>query len=557
MLKGYLLKNINITSRSQLIESFLYLGGKPYGYDLVPSWRPVINTEAKETLYIASRQVGKSQNIASIIGSDVLLKEFHSKTNYKEGLIKSYRDFRRILFVSPSDTQSKLFSSDRLNPMLKDDPEDELKRLGYKNYFKEYLLDTKLVDKVSEKKFLNDISVFIRSSYLTADRIRGISADRVFYEEMQDLIPENMDVIDKVLARSEYKYRIYAGTPKSTLNPIQKKWELSTQVEWFAECTRCGKNDIYIDARIISKEGPRCPNCKNIFNPSKGRWIMTGSKDAIIKGYRVTQFQFLNCPWVEWSEIWKSFTNSSKGLFLNEDLGLSYDGSSAAISLLTIKQNCANYKFPMEKIDLNDITEGSILLKNYQLYVGIDWGSEDGPSSTVVTVGAWFENKFHIIFLRRIDDNVLSELKRIKEFLTLIGFSMMICDAGYGHYQNMDLKEHFGFDKTFAMQHSDFGSSSSKNIINWNQKIQGGGWVTDRTKIMTAVMKSIERGHIQLPDYNSFMEFQEDLISIRSEHNERTGKLKYIHSKPDDAFHSILYCYSAALMHTGQPFPVL
>ena len=153
--------------------------------------------------------------------------------------------------------------------------------------------------------------------------------------------------------------------------------------------------------------------------------------------------------------------------------------------------------------------------------------------------------------------NPVDELNLVIGFLHKISFSKIICDAGFGVYQNTELKRTFGNDKVYVMQHSDVGSASNKDVLKYNPKLQAGGYVSDRTKIMTIIMKCIEHRYVQLFDYDSFSEFQDDFLSIQTEYNERTNKIKYVHSKPDDCFHSLLYAYTAALLATGKQFPII
>jgi len=49
-----------------------------------------------------------------------------------------------------------------------------------------------------------------------------------------------------------------------------------------------------------------------------------------------------------------------------------------------------------------------------------------------------------------------------------------------------------------------------------------------------------------------FEQFGKDYLAVSCEYSERLRQMKYVHSQPDDAFHSLLYAVIFWLMHTGQ-----
>ena len=84
----------------------------------------------------------------------------------------------------------------------------------------------------------------MRYAFLNADRVRGIPADMVCIDEIQDVLTDNIPVIEECVSHSSFKYKLYAGTPKSLDNTLESLWvEDSTQNEWVVPCDSCGGGD--------------------------------------------------------------------------------------------------------------------------------------------------------------------------------------------------------------------------------------------------------------------------------------------------------------------------
>ena len=111
----------------------------------------------------------------------------------------------RTLYVSPTVDQTKVFSNDRVAPPMEGSP-----------VIKDYYMSTTLIQNVFTKQFLNGSKIYLRYALLTADRLRGISADMNVWDECQDIRADIIPVVRETMSRSMYKRSVYAGTPKRT-----------------------------------------------------------------------------------------------------------------------------------------------------------------------------------------------------------------------------------------------------------------------------------------------------------------------------------------------------
>jgi hypothetical protein len=120
------------------------------------------------------------------------------------------RENFRSLFVSPAQQQTETFSRDRIATPI------ELSKIL--KPMASFGSATK--DNVLYKKFSTGSDITLRYAFLHADRIRGISADLLALDELQDIITDIIPVIEESLSHSEYGIYRYSGTPKSTDNTI-------------------------------------------------------------------------------------------------------------------------------------------------------------------------------------------------------------------------------------------------------------------------------------------------------------------------------------------------
>ena len=181
-------------TRSQFAEKILYLGGNPLSLDDYKFMRPVYNSTHPSIVLHTSRQISKSTTLANLmIANSVMIPHF------------------KTLYISPTVDQTKIFSGDRVQPVMDESP-----------YIHKHLMSTALAQNVFTKQLKNKSKMYLRYALQSADRLRGISADAVNFDEVQDLIPDIIPVANETMSRSMYKWNMYSGTPKTSTTTLAK-----------------------------------------------------------------------------------------------------------------------------------------------------------------------------------------------------------------------------------------------------------------------------------------------------------------------------------------------
>jgi hypothetical protein len=493
--------------------------------------RRIYDTPAQRLLLKAGRQIEKSTSLGNKLLCYACLN-----SNFK------------CLFVAPSAEQSKVFSNDRIKDIIENSP----MLAAYTN--------TKMNQNVFFKKLINFSQIRLRYAYLNADRVRGIPADLVLVDEIQDILIDNIPVIEQCAFHSPYKLFVYSGTPKSLDNTIEHYWSnFSTQNEWVVPCERHGtpKNSSTWHWNIltesnIGKEGLVCDKCGESISASHpmAMWaamnpIMEDNKDKVtFEGYRIPQIMV---PWVDWKEVLQHQEQYSRAQFHNEKLGLSYDSGVRPLTRGQLKRCCK------PEIRLGDIEHFKRLSQGNQIYCGIDWGSGEN-TYTVISFGGYFgTGNFSVFWIHRFTGQDLDperQLDTICQMIAQLNVQLVGTDYGGGFYPNDRLTRVFGPQKIMKYQYN----PKQKKKIYWEQTL--GRFMCHRTEVMSDMFGAIKRKLIDLPNWDDFRDpYGKDCLNIFSEFNDRLRIIEY-KKKPgttDDAFHSMLYCFFVSMLQHPRP----
>jgi hypothetical protein len=490
------------------------------------------NTTCHKVLLKCGRQVEKS----TMLGNRILAYAC---------LIASFN----VLYVSPTNSQTKTFSQDRLKEAIET---SEVLRAWTTN---------ELSNNVFEKKFINRSMIKLRYAYLNADRTRGIPTDLLCIDEIQDIITYNIPVIEQCASHSEFKYFLYAGTPKSLDNPIEDYWtNNSTQNEWAVPCERHGtpgKPSTWhwniLGESNIGKEGLICDRCGSLLDPMHplADWVSMNPSvhDRLqqpFEGFRIPQ---LMVPWIEWKDILDHYEMYPPTQFYNEVLGLSYDSGLRPLTQQDVIANCIPNLFMSE--------DGLVRLRrrlgdSIQVFAGIDWGTGE-RTYTVMCLGAYFNGFFTIFWIHRFDKQELDpqiQLERITNILKFWGVARTGVDYGGGHHPNNVLMKEFGPKRIWKYQYT----NPSQKVL-WQPGLQR--FLVHRTEVMTDLFGAIKRRNVfRFPDWSQFeTPYGKDFLNIYSEYNDRSREIQYqvAPKTTDDSFHSVLLCFLASLLLMPRP----
>lgn len=505
---------VNPSPDKPMYENFSF-EGRPY------LKRPY-DTKAERVLLICGRQTEKT----TMLGNKMISYSC---------LIPSHKS----LYVSPSATQTKKFSNDRIKEPLETS-----------DVLRVYASDM-VAQNVFEKTFKNRSNITLRYAFLNADRTRGIMANKLFIDEFQDILMSNVDVIARCTDHSDPSLKgfIYSGTPKTWENAIEiYRSEKSTCGEWVVPCTRHSVSTPngpiakahwnILGEKNIEKHGLSCEKCHKPIDAQDpaARWAFQAAFHETKRpweSYRVPQ---LIVPWKPWKEILLDYEQMDRARFNNEVLGLSFDSGMRPLTKAQL-QVCCNGG-PMTRESLEKYRKFSY---TNPIYAGIDWGFGEA-GYTILTLATYVDNKFTVFYIHRfVGADLESEIQmnKIIQILNYFNVRLIGMDYGAGHTQFDTLVRKYGKHKVHRFS---YHARLNKKMV-WDKKRVL--WKLHRTDVMSDLFNTIKRAtQITFPRWEDFGDpYGQDILNIFSFYNESIHCIQYDHSpmRPDDSFHSILY----------------
>ena len=376
-----------------ILPLLLNLKGKPYTLEgHFPFKQLFRNHQPRRVVLKTGRQVSKSTSLAA---HGVVVSNMHSHFS--------------TLYVTPLYEQIRRFSNNYVRPFVDESPVHGL------------WVDRGAEQSVLQRSFKNRSKMIFSFALLNADRIRGIQADKVAIDEVQDMDPDHIPIIHETMSASPYDLAQYTGTPKTLDNAIEGLWQQSSQAEWFIPCRACGEwnipsMDYHVDKMIgpvredITVDNPAtlCHKCQKPIHPLDGRWVHRyPDKRWDFAGYHVPQIVMpLHYGDVDkWATLVgkrDGWGNTSPNVFYNEVLGESYDVGQKLVSLSELKK-AASLPWPNnpEQPDENMLRA----LPQYNSRVlAVDWGGGgvDGVSYTTLAVLGFSSGKIDCLWGKRL-----------------------------------------------------------------------------------------------------------------------------------------------------------
>jgi len=476
--------------------------------------RIIYDISPKNLVLKFSRQTAKSTTLANIMVADAIMRPKNPERGGSGGFQQMY--------VSPTVDQTKIFSHDRVTPVLEGSP-----------WIKQHFLDAKLTQNVFMKHLRNDSKMYLRYALLSADRLRGYSVDKMVYDEVQDIHENIIPVADQAMSRSYYKERLFSGTPKLTQGTLANLWFRSSMNEYLPRCTHCNKWNL-LDEKNIGKQGLICKHCGKPLNPRNGQWVRTAGPENDkyqLTGFRVCALHFTGAPWVNWqNDILLKLETDPPNIFFNETLALEYDDGVAPITEDDIKRSCTGG--PM-------LTEPNSHTNMSPIYLGVDYGPINSNDSYTVVIALQREgSQIAIRFAKRYEGRE-ADFAHIHDDLTHQfshwGALAIGADHGMGEASNSELRNRLGAHRVVAFQHQ----ANQKEEIKWNSKMNA--YTLSRTQIMTRFFSDIKKGKFIFPQWEDWEPFARDILAPVVDYDKDKTKMFYVNSKPDDIFHAMIY----------------
>lgn len=518
----------------------LHRDGRPY----VPYRRIHLNrpyNDPYDLLLKCSRQTEKSTLMSNKAGMYL----YGGYVTEPDGGVRPLR----ALYFTASMQQAQDFSKDRLARVLESPCFTESWRGGLPLWPKERnTRNYNYVDQIYEKQLRSRAVIKLRACNENADRVRGLSNDVLFGDEIQDIHTDLFPVIEESAARSPIRKKIYAGTPLTFDNAIEERWRVSTQYEWEVMCEHCNFRQHLTEKNIGLRwfrhieSGCICAKCGKPMDPQNGAWRAHGKPDALLHGYRICHIML---PQDEqaWAQLLWKRENYEDQQFHNEVLGFSHEHANQMISMENLFACCDSSRragvWPDHWTGL------------HSLAAGIDWGGA-GKSATVLTIGGFVDDKFRVLFQKNYKrfagsrDDIIAELARI---IISWGVRVVGTDYGGGVKENQDLQLRlYPHCKVVPFQYSG-------NTVKETAKldVKGHCWIVSRSKTLGNLFNMIGRRQIEFFSADDMHELKEGYIYEYGEYNTKTRLMQFDHpeSRPDDELHSLNYVYMASAGQTG------
>jgi Phage terminase large subunit (GpA) len=287
----------------------------------------------------------------------------------------------RVAHLFPAIAQVKRFTQDKLENLI---------RSGKDDFINKNKLDTSnAVDNLTMKQF-NTGTLWVESVGADADRVRGMTLDVAFFDEVQDMVGLAIGNATKTLTAAKYGpvgrgVQVYFGTPKEKGSWFELTWEMSDQRYYHLGCKNCNQtfpfykpNDDGWKSIWITGFDIKCPICGYVQHKidaiERGEWVPTRSaQDSKYVGFHINQLYipYLNREYIN-SLMPENNPNQSERVWNNEVIGEFYASVGMPLTRSHIEAYCKDEDRAFAK---------KMDQKDRATYLGIDWGDKTEQDS--------------------------------------------------------------------------------------------------------------------------------------------------------------------------------
>lgn len=497
----------------------------------------------EKTLYpdliiISGRQLGKSMTLSrSEVFLPIQIPQF------------------QLLYVAPLQEQTRRYSDLYLSEAIRS---CALAQKLQTKKMARLLSDSKILTAVGHQTFGNGSGIQLTYAKTSADRARGIMADMIDFDEIQDQSDETVPIISESLTSSKYGCRRFTGTAKVTENYIETLWQKSSMCEWVMKCEGCGTWAIpTLDGgvlKMIGADGMHCLHCDKRLNVRNGQWIAAyPSRLYSFRGYHIPQ---VVCPAIvddvnNWQKLLRKLTTGTLATFIQENLGISYSVGQRLLTRQDIRRQC---RLPSTKTLQEEIRRNPG--RYTYIVAGVDWGGAELSSFTVIVViGIRPNGRIDVLWARRYrgfdPDEQMTDIAKICRFYNV---TACFADAGMGLDKNQILSKRFGLpicQMQYTRQLKLFGKNRSTGRTNVVQC-----WTVDKVLALDVLFMAIKNGRVFFPSEESFVEtYTPDLLSPYEQTTEVGGITHRLYlrnqSQPDDFCHALCFACMGAMKLMG------
>ena len=526
-----------------------------------------INPDGKPIVILKGRQVGATV-MAGALDLYFTASGLFGTTGYSP---------ITVLHCFPQLSLAKRFSQVKLSELISSATNDFInqRKIGYNPRTKKISADKP--DNITLKQFKGGCNLWVESLGDDGDRIRGISCDAIFFDEVQDMSPTAIGVALKTLTNSKYGssgngIQVYFGTPKARGSYFETGlWDQTDKRYYFLGCTNKQCNHYFMlsspgtdDWKKIWLFGQtiKCPQCGNEEDKrilvENGKWMPTEpyNKDGTEKkfvGYHISQ---LYVPILDKNYILNQHPDNNKAsserIYYNEALGEFYSGSDMPISRDELESKCKDHDRSFVR---------TILPDQRKTWMGVDWGGKvdaenvsGGQSySCVAVISADSTGTLNVEFAYRMKSTDFQhKMEFVKQMYKNYNLRLAVADYGYGHDICNELQKVYGNRFLSALT-----SGNMKKPVVYEKDLLQLKWNKDY--YIEELFDLMRKGKIRFP-WKSFEHMDwliEHITSMEVRHTMVGGMPKKTYIKgilPNDGFMALIYAYLAYKFEVSRGF---
>ena len=504
--------------RHLILPSLFKIRGEPYSIKDYPQFEPMYSRDMPANIvYLCGRQIAKSTNLSrSEVVDMIQIPNF------------------QILYVAPLQAQANRYSSLYLHEAMSTCPTVQLLQKP-----DPAMGEGPIIKSVGHKALVHGSGIQLMYAKTSADRARGITCDRIDYDEIQDQLVDVIPVIAESITNSEWQLQRFTGTAKTTDSAAEYYWQMSSQAEWVVRCLGCNYWNMPTkegDAlNMISVDGPVCAKCGKLLDVHCGELVH--AKPSIKHdwfGVHVPQIvvpAIAKNP-VKWAKLIHKVSTYPETLIFNEILGISHDAGARLITLEDIKRQCVLGTFDEMRDRLDDYDF---------IVVGVDWGVAEISSFTVSTVLGYNSNgNVDVLFVKRyMGQDIETVVMDIMRTAIAYQTDLIAADFGVG-FTNNTLLRNRGMDVS-QVQYTNSNAFLKYNEINGMDR-----WMVDRNTALSLMFWGVKHGKIRFPNYAEMEPYVNDLLSpyehlAEVESGMKRKKFLRNPSAPDDFAHALTF----------------
>jgi hypothetical protein len=474
----------------------------------------------------------------------------------------------RVMHLFPQLEMMYAFSKDKLERMIRDSMpvnDDGVKRSrdvekSYVESMKDAARDAS--DSLTFKQFKYGNSLWCDSIGNEGVRVRGRTADIIFFDEAQLMTKRAIDATTKCLTRAKYGpepggVQVYFGTPEQQNTYFHEMWQNSDQRRFYLGCEKCGENfllytpdsDMWYKEIWVRNNIVKCPSCQceqeKIGAVERGRWITTPGKDGA--PYVGFHFNQLFIPEFTKEIILAEnpeFNSMKREIdWKNETLGEFHSGEGMPMTREVIYEKCRDSSRGMAEF----IPSGE-----RTVYMGIDWGGKpdiDGAKrgqsfSCAVIISVEHDGRLAIESaekLKKLDIN--SKVQFVEEAFNLYSVRASVGDIGFAEDVSNELKSRLG-DRYKTARNAGFVVGGAKYNSDYMEI------AIDKDKWVEEIFGLMRRGGIRFPwaSYERIAWLVDHCCSMQMKTTTRHGMPHTTYIKgniQNDGLMALIYAYVA------------